>query len=239
LFDGVIMGPIKLIFGLIIGTILFIVLAQILLVLFTYSAERLYLNKYAGVIQKEMEENNGLSNYDIPNGESIDSDNAFAYDNTKHTFSSASTPLGSGKSIKQLSSEFIKGNITENDGTGTQIRNEDSNNGVVGNPLYFSEIPGKTIPASFKTSGFNEADGNPPLISKSVYSFEVDISTVQYVGSTVTVTLHRDLGFNLLWNIPWVIKMQESATYTYDMKYTPSDGISRETGEFFIPSLSS
>lgn len=237
MFDGVIIGPIKLIFGLIIGTMLFIVLAQILLVLFTYSAERLYLNKYVGVIQKEMEENNGLSNYDIPNGESIDNDNAFAYDNKKLTFTQADgIPLGSGKSIKQLSSEFIKGTITGKNGTSTQIRNEDSNNGVVGNPLYFSSVTGKTIPASFKTSGFSEAEDTPPLISKSVYSFEVDISTVQYVGSTVTVTLHRDLGFNLLWNIPWVIKMQESATYTYDMKYTPSDGISRETGEFFIPS---
>lgn len=202
---GVISTPAKLIMGSVLLIIILVVVGQLLLVLFDYSVERLYINKNIQIIKNEMQENGGLVNY-----------NTSGRDYNHDTPSSAVDTIGgTGKGLSTLYNDL-------------QHRE------TQGYPLLYAENNSNLYKFSSKEKEDVVDESLPHFFTRSEYSFEVDYNSARYVGSEVKVVLHRDLAFNMIWGKPWIIHLKEEAVYVHDTQYTPSKGIGRVSGKAFV-----
>lgn len=210
LLNEVFTTPAKMVATMVAGGVLLIIVAQLFLLFFNYSVERLYLNKNVKILANEIEENGGLKSY---NNNDCYYTSVFSGSDDLNLQGGTGEPL---RDIVQL--EFVHADASPDASEWTV------GHGVAGS-ANTSAITAKPDDSILSGVGF---------FTRTNYSVDVDVAEIAYIGRTVTLTVHRDLGFKMFWSIPFVVHLSGSTSYTYDDVYNPASGVRRETGGIYL-----
>ena len=196
LLNEVFTTPAKMVGGIVAAGILLIIVAQLFLFFFDYSIERLYLNKNIQILTNEIEENGGLKNYK----------NNDCYYSSVWSDASFDAQGGTGKSLSDIVNAV-------GDGACFVHTSE------VGDPVIWAVghgVAGSANSAAITAEPDRDLLRDVGFFTRTKYSVDVDVADITYIGRTVTLTVHRDLGFKMFWSIPFVVRLSGSTSYTYD-----------------------